>query len=118
MDFIYNYIGWGTMALELALGFVFVVHGWAKVRNPGMMAGVYGKNKALGMLHGWIEVGAGIAVATGFGTFYGTLAMIVIMVGAIYYKIAKWNVPFSSQNSTGWEFDLVLLAGALALLLG
>ena len=38
------------------------------------------------------------------------------MLGAIYFKIFKWKMPFTSQTSTGWEFDLVLLAAGLVIL--
>lgn len=118
MDFIYQYAGWGTRVLELSLAAVFLVHGWAKVKRPAAAAAVWGGNKMLGALHGWVEIAAAIAVATQFGTFFGSLVMIVVMLGAMYYKIFKWKMPFKADTTTGWEFDLVIFAGALTLLLG
>jgi putative oxidoreductase len=118
MDFIYQYAGWGTRVLELALAAVFLVHGWSKVRHPAGIAVIWGGNKTLASFHGWIEIVAALMVVTEFGTFYGSLIMAVIMLGAMYYKIFKWKTPFMATTTTGWEFDLVIFAGALTLLLG
>ena len=117
-EFLTNYAGWGTQALSLALGAVFIVHGWAKVKNPAMVAGIWGGSKALGAVHGFVEVAAGLAVALGLWASYGAIAMAVIMLGALWFKIVKWKTPFWAKDSTGWELDLVLLAGALTILLG
>jgi uncharacterized membrane protein YphA (DoxX/SURF4 family) len=34
----------------------------------------------------------------------------------MYFKINKWNVPFVSTEKMGWEYDLVLLCAAIAIL--
>ena len=117
MDTLYQYAGWGTHALEYALGIIFVIHGWSKLRNPTGIGRVLGRGKNAGLIFGVVEVLAGFMIATGLGTLYGTIAIAVIMIGAIYFKTLKWKMPFTT-DSTGWEFDLLILAGALALLLG
>ncbi len=48
---------------------------------------------------------------------YGAVLLIIVMLGAIYHKMFKWNTPFSALDKMGWEFDLVLLAANLAILL-
>ena len=58
----------------------------------------------------------GIALAAGFLTQLAALGLGLIMAGAIYLKISKWKMPFKANNATGWEFDLVLLAGNLVIL--
>jgi len=118
MEFINQFSGWGSWALMLSLGIVFIVHGMAKWRNPDMVAGVWGGSRTLGKLHGFIEIVAALAVATGVGAFWGAWIMVVVMLGAIYYKVFRWKVPFMAPSGTGWEFDLVILAGALALIFG
>ncbi len=40
------------------------------------------------------------------------------MVGAIGMKMMKWGVPFGAMDKTGWEFDLILLAANIAIILG
>ena len=46
---------------------------------------------------------------------YGILIGLV-MLGALKLKIFKWKAPFSAHDKMGWEFDLILLAAAAALL--
>ena len=115
--FIYQFSGWGTHTLELVVGVIFVVHGWAKLRDPSPIGQIIGDGRPAGIVFGLIEVGAGLMIATGLGTFYSSLAIIVIMLGALYHKIVKWHVPFKA-DATGWEFDLLILVAALTLLLG
>ena len=117
MDFIYQYAGRGTQALEIVLGVIFVVHGWGKLMNPAAIGKALGRSKQVGLLFGVTEILAGVMIATGMGTFTATIIISVIMLGAIYHKIFKWKTPFTT-STTGWEFDLLILAGALALLLG
>jgi putative oxidoreductase len=118
MPFLADYIGWGTVALSWVVGIIFIVHGWATIQAPGPMGKLFGKGKNVGLLHGLVEVVVGVMVATGWGTFFGTSVISIIMVGAIYFKVFRWRTGFSSQSTTGWEFDLLILAAALTLLLG
>jgi putative oxidoreductase len=118
MDTIYQYAGWGTTTLEVVVGIIFIVHGWGKVRNPVPVGKILGRGKNTGLAFGLVEVVTGVMVATGLGTRPSTIAIIVIMLGAIYHKIFKWKSGFSSQTTTGWEFDLLILAAALTLLVG
>jgi putative oxidoreductase len=110
--------GLGWYALVWVLGVIFIVHGISKVKDPSMMAGFWWGSKTLAFIHGVGEILAGIAVALNIGQIYGALFMVVIMLGALFEKIFKWKVPFSSKTGTGWEFDLLLLAAALMVLIG
>jgi len=38
------------------------------------------------------------------------------MIGAIWMKVTKWHVPFSAMDKIGWEFDLILLAANIVIL--
>ena len=104
--------------LDLVLGIIFIVHGWAKARNPGMMASFWWGSKTVAFLHGAGEVLAGLMVFLGFGARYGAAFMVLVMLGAIYEKAFKWKTGFWSQTTTGWEYDLLILAAALAVILG
>jgi uncharacterized membrane protein YphA (DoxX/SURF4 family) len=117
MPFLADYTGWGATALGVVLGLIFVVHGWAKLRNPVPVGKLFGKGRNAGLLFGIVEVLAGVMIATGKGTFTSSVVIIVIMLGAVWFKVTKWKTPFTT-DATGWEFDLLIIAAALALLLG
>ncbi len=118
IHFINQFNGWGMPALRLAIAIVFVVHGVPKVKNPAGIASAYGAPKFVGLLHGLVEVLGAVALVAGYQRRQAALLLAVIMLGAIYFKKFKWKIPFWARDNTGWEFDLVLLGGLLAILLG
>lgn len=63
-----------------------------------------------GLFHGLAEVIPGLALILSVYIREAGLVLAIIMLGAIYMKKYKWRTPFSSHNTMGWEFDLVLLA--------
>ena len=69
-----------------------------------------------GTIHGLIELAAGLALIANFYAQYAAMITVVIMIGAIYFKIFKWKAPFLVMQSAGWEFDLLLLAASLVIL--
>jgi len=103
--------------LRLVLGIIFIHHAVPKLKEPKKMAPGMGwsSNQIFGL--GIIEFISGVSVIGGVGVKLASLALAVIMFGAIYHKVKKWNVPFSAPNTTGWEFDLILLAASLTLYL-
>lgn len=117
--FLWAYAGWGMVALRLAVGAVFIVHGLKKVARPsGIANAVWGGRIVVALLQGLVETFGGLALVAGVLTGWAGLVLAIIMLGALYYKIVKWKVPFMATNGTGWEFDLVLLAGLLAIVVG
>jgi len=62
------------------------------------------------------EFVGGIAAILGFYTEIAGLIFVILMLGALYFKLLTSKAPFSSMKKLGWEFDLILLGGALALL--
>jgi len=109
MDNLAMYSGWGMWFLQFAVGVIFIYHGWPKWKKMKQFFSIGGG------LHGLVEVIAGLAVIVGFHVRSAALLLAVIMVGAIYFKKFKWHIPFSSHTTTGWEFDLILLAACLYL---
>jgi putative oxidoreductase len=114
---------WGLLALRLAVGAIFIVHGWPKITGGRGMAAAMGGGQArpvlVGMItvQGIVEVGGGVLLILGVLTQLVALAFMIIMVGAIVLKNTQWRTGFMSQQTTGWEFDLVLLAANLVLFL-
>ncbi|MGH2653782.1 MAG: DoxX family protein [Actinomycetota bacterium] len=114
---------WGFLALRIAVGVIFIVHGWPKITGArGMAAGLGGgeaKPALVGMLtiQGVVEAAGGVLLILGVLTQLVALAFAIIMIGAIYLKITQWKTGFMAQQTTGWEFDLVLLAASVLLFL-
>lgn len=95
------------LVLRLAVAAVFFAHGISKVKNwktvPAFMRFI-----------GVCEVLGSIATAFGLLTQVANMGFAIIMLGAMYMKMKKWHVPFTSQQ-VGWEFELILFAAALTL---
>jgi len=80
------------------------------------MAQIFG-NKAFPLIIGIFESFSGLFLTLGLFINYASVVLGIVMLGALYYKIVKWKVPFFAMDKTGWEFDLVLLACNIFLFL-
>jgi len=117
----------GLLALRVALGIIFFVHGWPKINPSSAMKGIPGV--AAGFRQSGIPlpglaavivalletVGAGLLVL-GLGTRILAALFAIEMVVAATLKARVWKTGFAAQQATGWELDFALLAGAIALL--
>lgn len=114
LDTLTLYSDWGLLTLRLAVGAVFFVHGKSKwaMWKPGAQGNMKGMMKLLSV----VEPLSALALITGVWMPVGAAALSLVMLGALYFKIKVWKMPFTTQSATGWEFDLVLLAANLALL--
>ena len=115
---LHRYRDWGYLVLRLVVGIIFLYHGgqkWAfwAVAPAGMPSGFLLLFRLLSV----VEPLAGLALIIGLCTQWAAFVLGIIMVGAIGMKIGLMHVPFASGATTGWEFDLVLLAANLLLLL-
>lgn len=108
----------GLWILRFAVGIIFFYHSLPKLRNSSGMAEMMGMGGMgmMVMLLGLVEFLSGIALVLGVWTQLAALVIGIIMLGAVGMKTMKWNVPFAAMDKTGWEFDLVLLASAIAIL--
>lgn len=116
---LHAYADWGLLALRLAMFFIFWVHGsrkwsmWNAKPSPQTPAPMLSLMRLLSVCE---PLGA-IAILVGFLTQPAALGLGLVMIGAIYMKAKQWKVPFMSKDQTGWEFDLMILAACIALLL-
>lgn len=101
-----QYSDLGMFLLRLAVAVIFIYHGVSKFKMRNWMLGV-----------GIVESIAALMVLSGLWLQLGALVLAVIMLGAIYFKVSKWKIPFSIQTNTGWEFDFILLFASIAILL-
>lgn len=102
------------LALRLAAGAIFIYHGMLKwnMEAPSTLFTILKYAEPLG----------GIALILGVLTQWAGLGLSIIMLGAIYMKMTGFGQAplnfagtFAPQGGTGWEFDLMILAGTFAL---
>ena len=108
---------YGLLAIRIVLGVIFLYHGLPKIMHSGKKAAGMGMSSAFVFVLGLAEVLGGLGALLGWYTDAASILLIVVMLGALYYKMAVWHVPFSAMDKMGWEFDLMILAAAIALLL-
>jgi len=105
----------GMLLLRLAVGVIFIAHGWDKFADMGQTIAFFGQ---LGMppvaayLVAAVELLGGIALVIGLYTDLAALLLSIVMVVAlVYVKMITLKVGLKG----GYELDLVLLASLLAL---
>ncbi len=119
---------WGLLILRVALGITFLVHGWLKVNPNGPVKGPAGfavglkqMGVPLPLFFAWIvvllETGGAVLLILGLGTRILAVGFAIDMLMAtVLVKRRMMKARFMDQNVQGWEFEFVLMAGALALL--
>lgn len=105
-----------VLFLRWAIAAVFIYHALPKIKNAKGMSRVAGMPTAMVFVLGIIELAASLGMILGVYVQVSALLLAAVMIGAIYFKAVKWRVPFSAMDKTGWEFDLILLAVSLFLL--
>jgi putative oxidoreductase len=105
----------GLLILRLVLGFIFLYHAFPKLAKSGMVAQMMSWKQPLVILLGLLEALAALTLILGFYSRIGALVLAIIMLGAIIMKLFMMKKPFSSMETTGWEFDLILLAAILTI---
>ena len=108
---------YGLLVLRIFLGIIFVYHGIPKLRMSGAMGKGMGFPSGSVFILGLVEFLSGLALILGLYAEIGALLVGLVMLGALWHKIFKWNIPFSAMDKMGWEFDLILLGVAVAILL-
>lgn len=104
------------LVLRLAVGIIFIYHALPKLSKTEMAASGLGWPKSYVFALGLAELISGLSLIGGMATDLAAFVLAIIMVGAIYFKIQKWHLPFSARTGMGWEFDFVLLAANLTIL--
>ncbi len=107
---------WGPVALRLALGTVFMAHGWAKLTGPlGTPEGfnIADWGWAYPVFWAWavaiVETFGGLLVIVGFFTRTAAALMAVVM----FFAILK--VRLVEGFIDGFEFEFALLMSAVSL---
>lgn len=109
---------WSDLAplvLRLALAATFIVHGTNKIPMWKIEPSVEMPKNMLNMMKflSVAETLGGIALLLGFLTQIAALGLILVMLGALYYKIFLWKRKFSPDG--GFEIDILIIASLIPL---
>ncbi|MBI2462763.1 MAG: DoxX family protein [Candidatus Spechtbacteria bacterium] len=107
----------GLFLLRLVISVIFLYHAFPKLKNAKGMATAMGAPTIAVFMLGSVEFLASLGLIFGMYTQIAALVLAIVMVGAIVMKIMQWHVPFSAMDKTGWEFDFILLAANIAIIL-
>jgi putative oxidoreductase len=109
------------LALRIALGVAFVVHGYPKILHPATWAAhvMPGLPSWLAAIAAFVEFGGGIAVAVGFLTPLFAFLIACNMVVAILFVLVPHGAVYvsSAPGAPSYELPLAYLAISLALIL-
>ncbi|HTW45572.1 MAG TPA: DoxX family protein [Acidobacteriaceae bacterium] len=111
-----QYSDWGILALRVMIAAVFSTSGFNHLKAPRKRAESLGMNIGFVVFLGLAEFLGGIAMLLGFLTQWDAIGFILIMLGAIWMKIAVWKSGFWGEKSMGWHYDLIFIAMNLAVL--
>ena len=95
------------LLLRLILAQIFILHGILKIKNPDPFARNF-------IPLGFFELISGILVGLGLFTEIAALLFVLIMLGAIYFKIFVWRNKTYPNNL---EFEVIILITSLAVLI-
>lgn len=104
------------LILRLVIAAIFIYHALPKLKNASGMSQMMGTSAGMVFMLGMVETVSSLGLIFGVYIQIAAFLLAMVMVGAIYFKIAKWRVPFGAMDKTGWEFDLILLAANIFLL--
>ncbi len=106
----------GPLILRLALGLVYVSHGYVKIMATGGMSWYPGLAVGWQLLIAWGEFAAGLAILLGFHCRLAATVATAITVGVLAWW-QGWNVSHLPLRSLEPTF-LILMMGLALLFLG
>lgn len=104
------------LILRMAIAAIFAYHALPKLMGAKMMATAMGAPAAMVLMIGTIEMFSAVGMLLGIYIQIAALLLSIIMIGAILMKITKWGSPFTAMDKTGWEFDMILLAANIVII--
>jgi len=99
----------GLLLLRLMVGLVFVTSGYSHLKDPEARSKSIEMPRGFTIFLGIGEVAGGLGVAAGVLTQLAAFGLILIMLGAIQKKIAKWHTGFWGEKTYGWHYDLMFV---------
>ena len=111
-----SFVDPALLILRLVVAVIFIYHALPKLKDSQSMAKMVAMPAGMVLMLGMMELLAAMALILGVWSQLAALVLAVIMIGALGMKIMKWHVPFGAMDKTGWEFDLILLAASLVII--
>lgn len=97
------------LLLRLTVALVFITSGYTHLKDPGARSKSIEMSKGFTIFLGIAEVAGGLGVAFGVLTQLAALGLILIMLGAIQKKIARWHTGFWGEKASGWHYELLFV---------
>ena len=110
------YNDWALLAMRIVVALVFASSGFNHLKSPPQRARSLGLSVPFTLFLGAAELAGGIALAAGILTQWAALGLILVMLGAMYMKVARWHTGFWGEKSSGWHYDLLFLVMNLVIL--
>jgi putative oxidoreductase len=104
------------LVLRLVVALVFGASGYFHVRDPAGRAKSVELSPAATLGLGIAEVAGSLGLVTGILIQPAALGLIMVGLGAIQKKSMVWKTGFWGEKSSGWHYDLMLLAMNLVIL--
>jgi putative oxidoreductase len=104
-----RFLAMALLLMRLMVGAIFITSGWSHVTRAEERAKSIEMSKSFTLFLGVAELAGGLGVVFGVLTQLAALGLILVMLGAIYKKIAVWHTGFWGEKSSGWHYDLLLV---------
>jgi len=98
---------------RVIVGIIFISSGWSHFTQPAERSNSIGMSKAFTFLLGLGEFFGGLFLILGIWVQLASILLILVMLGAITFKIFKWKIGFYSSESLGWHYDFLILSVCL-----
>jgi len=111
MTFPFYFSFWNLfiILLRIVTGIVFIASGWTFVTNAGRRSEDIEMSLSFTYLLGTAELTAGILMLTGIMIKPASAMLMLIILGAIGFKLLRWKTGFPGTHMRGWYSDLILL---------
>jgi putative oxidoreductase len=109
------YADWSLLFLRLVLALVFGTSGFSHLKHPKQRAASIEMSVPFTIFLGAAELAGAIALVLGFMAQWAALGLILVMLGAIYKKVAKWRTGFWGEKSMGWHYEVLMISMNLVI---
>lgn len=112
-----SYSGTGLLLLRIVVGIIFISSGWNHFTNPLKRSRDIGMSTEFTFILGIGEFLSAICIIFGLFIQIGSFILMMVMGGAIYFKIFKWNIGFYNEEKYGWHYDLLIFSSLTVIFL-
>lgn len=109
------YSGWSLLLLRLVLALVFGSSGYNHLRRPKERAASIGMSVPFTLFLGMAECAGAMGLATGILAQWAAIGLSLLMLGAIYKKVVEWKTGFWGEKSSGWHYEVLMIAMNLVI---